>query len=156
MHGNNSKKRCNRNHEIINILQRRYYNTRQFQNSSLLLKSATNFVSYQSCLKQNCQNHHVITTPTILHKRLELAFLQYTVIIKLDVLYRHRLLKEQSIEVRGLQRWWAESLVKFHIRYQSPQISCPEVTCMVLANLSDCTRKEFIEIARKRWLSAEG
>ncbi|POG66195.1 hypothetical protein GLOIN_2v1659127 [Rhizophagus irregularis DAOM 181602=DAOM 197198] len=171
MHGNNSKK------DVTEITNNRYiYNVDTIYEtvskflasyiSELILESnqkgrnipnissqiCYNFVSYQSCLKQNCQNHHVITTPTILHKRLELAFLQYTVIIKLDVLYRHRLLKEQSIEVRGLQRWWAESLVKFHIRYQSPQISCPEVTCMVLANLSDCTRKEFIEIARKRWL----
>ncbi|PKC15513.1 hypothetical protein RhiirA5_494516, partial [Rhizophagus irregularis] len=108
---------------------------------------------FVSCPKQNCQYHHVITSPSILHKRLELAFLQYTVMLKLKVLYRHRLLKEeQSIEVLGLQRWWAERLVKVHIRYQSPQISCPEVTCMVLANLSDCTRNGFIEIARKTWL----
>ncbi|CAB4422241.1 unnamed protein product [Rhizophagus irregularis] len=108
---------------------------------------------FTSCEKPNCLNHHVITTPSILHKRLELAFLQYTLMLKLDVLYRRRLLKEeQSKEVLGLQRWWAERLVKVHIRYQSPQISCPEVTCMVLANLSSSTRKEFIEIARKRWL----
>ncbi|PKY58174.1 P-loop containing nucleoside triphosphate hydrolase protein [Rhizophagus irregularis] len=108
---------------------------------------------FTSCERPNCLDHHVITTPSILHNRLELAFLQYTVMLKLDVLYRHRLLKEeQSKEVRRLQRWWAESLVKFHIRYQSPQISCPEVTCIVLSSLSDCTRKEFIKIARKIWL----
>ncbi|PKK63431.1 hypothetical protein RhiirC2_855013 [Rhizophagus irregularis] len=172
MHGNNSKK------DVTEITNNRYiYNVDTIYEAGskflasyifeLILESnqkgrnipnissqiCYNFVSYQSCLKQNCQNHHVITTPSILHKRLELAFLQYTVMLKLDVLYRHRLLKEQqSIEVRGLQRWWAESLVKFHIRYQSPQISCPEVTCMVLANLSDCTRNGFIEIARKAWL----
>jgi hypothetical protein len=109
---------------------------------------------FKTCQTQNCLNHHVIPTPLILHKRLELACLQYTVMLKLSVLLCcQQLFKgEQNGKIRVSQRWWAEILVKLHIRYQSPQISCPEVTCMVLAKLSNYTRREFIEFARKTWL----
>jgi hypothetical protein len=112
-----------------------------------------NFVSYQSCPKRNCQNHHVITTPLILHQRLKLACLQYTVMLKLIVLYHRRLLKEeQSKAVRGLQRWWAENLIRNHIRYHSSKTSCPEITHMVLAKLPYHTRNGLIELAHKKWL----
>ncbi|CAB5211870.1 unnamed protein product [Rhizophagus irregularis] len=112
-----------------------------------------NFISYQYCSRQNCKNHHVITTPSILYKRLELSCLQYTVMLKLIVLYHLRLLKEeQSKEVLGLQRWWAENLIRNHIRYHSSRTSCPEITHMVLAKLPYHTRNGFIELAHKRWL----
>ncbi|CAB5211866.1 unnamed protein product [Rhizophagus irregularis] len=111
-----------------------------------------NFISYQYCSRLNCKNHHVITTPSILHKRLELSCLQYTVMLKLIVLYHLRLLKEeQSKEVLGLQRWWAENLIRNHIRYHSSRTSCPEITHMVLAKLSYHARNTLIEIAYKRW-----
>jgi hypothetical protein len=108
---------------------------------------------FQSCPKPNCQNHHVIATPSILRKRLEFACLQYTAVLKLSVLYDDdQLLKEEQRKViRGLQRWWTENLIRNHVRYQSSRTSCPEITHMVLAKLSDHTRNELIKIA-KRWL----
>ncbi|GBC01012.1 hypothetical protein RclHR1_04030007 [Rhizophagus clarus] len=110
--------------------------------------------NYASCPKKsNCRYHHVVPTPSVLHRRLKLACLQYTVLRQLDILYHHRLLKEeQSAQVLGAQRWWAEKLVKIHIRYQSPQTSCPEVTNMVLNKLPKQTRNGFINFAYKIWL----
>ncbi|CAG8521931.1 10761_t:CDS:2, partial [Racocetra fulgida] len=68
------------------------------------------------------------------------------------VLYSRRLLKEeQSKEIRGPQRRWTENLVKLHIRYQSPQTSCPEITYMVLNKLPRYTRYGFSNLA-KIWL----
>src|SRR6185369_14493151 len=92
--------------------------------------------------KSNCKDHHVDPTPLILHHRLRLASLTFTVIRQLDVMYNYRglLKKEQHEKVSGIQRRWAENLVQFHIRYQSPQISCPEITQMVLSELPKYTR----------------
>ncbi|CAG8526884.1 15115_t:CDS:10, partial [Dentiscutata heterogama] len=107
---------------------------------------------FTSCQKQNCRNHHVIPTPAILHERVSLACLQYIVMRKLDVLYCRRLLKDgQSKEIRGPQRRWTENLVTYHIRYQSPQTSCPEITYMVLNKLPRYTRYGFSNLA-KIWL----
>jgi hypothetical protein len=108
---------------------------------------------YAFCQKSNCKYHHVVPTPTVLHQRLRLACLQYTVMRQLDILYYRRLLKgEQSTQVLGAQRRWAERLVKIHIRYQSPQTSCPEVTNMVLSELPQQTYNGFINLAYKIWL----
>ncbi|CAG8553834.1 5171_t:CDS:10 [Ambispora gerdemannii] len=111
---------------------------------------------FSSCLKQDCRRHHVIPTPSILRKRFTLACLQYTVMQQLDVfLYRdrrHLLKAEQRELIRGSQRWWAERLVKIHIRYQSPQTSCPEVTYAVLAELPKRTRYRLIVLSHKIWL----
>ncbi|CAB4422233.1 unnamed protein product [Rhizophagus irregularis] len=107
----------------------------------------------RSCPKQNCKNHHVITTPSILHKRLELSFLQYAVMLKLIVLYHLRLLKEgQSKEVLGLQRRWAENLIRNHIRHHSSRTSCPEITHMMINKLPYHTRNGIIELAHNKWL----
>lgn len=109
---------------------------------------------YMSCQKQNCRYHHVIPTPAILHERVSLACLQYIVMRKLDVLYpRHRRLlnEKQSKEIRGPQRRWTENLVTYHIRYESPQTSCPEITYMVLNKLPRYTRYGFSNLA-KIWL----
>ncbi|CAG8625374.1 2575_t:CDS:2 [Funneliformis caledonium] len=105
---------------------------------------------YESCQKSDCRKHHVVPSPTMLYKRLTLAWLQYTVLRQWDLLYHLRLLKdEQSKVVRPAERWWTEQLVNYHIRYQSPQTSCPEVTNMVLANY---TWYELINTADKIWL----
>ncbi|GBB94135.1 hypothetical protein RclHR1_00230013 [Rhizophagus clarus] len=185
-------------------------------------------ISYQICYKFTsceesvCQRHHVIPTPSILHQRLILVRLQYTVMInvnelenlhseqikelenrrfnndkqikelgeqikeleklclnvkqisslanfriqiktlkdhlpiineRIKKLENHRLLVNEQIKTfYSLQKWWAERLVNIHIRYQSPQISCPEITHMVLANFPEYTRKIFIDYARKTWL----
>ncbi|KAF0436949.1 p-loop containing nucleoside triphosphate hydrolase protein [Gigaspora margarita] len=71
-----------------------------------------------------------------------------------DVLYtRHcRLLNEkQSKEIRGPQRWQIEKLVTYHIRYESPQTSCLEITYMALNKLPRYTRYGFSNLA-KIWL----
>ncbi|CAG8530765.1 2253_t:CDS:10 [Ambispora leptoticha] len=108
---------------------------------------------FSSCSKSGCRNHHVIPTPSILHKRFSLACLQYTVMQQLNILYHNRLLKKGQIEkVRESQIWWAEILVKIHIRYQSPQTSCSEVTYAVLAELPKDTRDGLLYIARNIWL----
>ncbi|CAG8765539.1 13509_t:CDS:2, partial [Ambispora leptoticha] len=108
---------------------------------------------FTTCTKQDCRKHHVVPTPLILFKRFELACLQYTVMQQLDVIYNRCLLKKQQSEtIRGAQRWWAEILVKFHIRYQSPQTSCPEVTYAVLAKLPKHTRSRLISLGQKIWL----
>ncbi|CAH1765845.1 8502_t:CDS:10, partial [Entrophospora sp. SA101] len=109
---------------------------------------------FASCQKSDCRNHHVFPTPLILHQRLKLASLNYTVIRQLDVIYHHHelLREDQSEMVLGIQRRWAEKLVKFHIRYQSPQISCPEITQMVLSELPKHTRSGFISLAQNVWL----
>ncbi|CAG8633342.1 4892_t:CDS:2, partial [Ambispora leptoticha] len=107
---------------------------------------------FTSCFKHDCRKHHVIPTPSIIRKRFSLACLQYTVIRKLDALYHRRILKEeQSERVRQPQRYWAEKLVLFHIRYQSPQTSCPEVIYAVLAEQPKQTRYKLIEFAHKVW-----
>ncbi|GES72918.1 hypothetical protein RCL_jg15567.t2 [Rhizophagus clarus] len=72
---------------------------------------------------------------------------------QIEKLENHRLLvNEQIKKFHNLQKWWAERLVKIHIRYQSPQISCPEITHKVLTNFPEYTRKIFIDYARKAWL----
>ncbi|CAG8557951.1 6165_t:CDS:10, partial [Ambispora leptoticha] len=109
------------------------------------------FASNQDC--HNCGKHHVIPTPSILCKRLSLAFLHYSVMRQLDVLYHRRCLKsEQSKNVLGIQRYWAEKLAAVHIRYQSPQTSCPEITYAVLSKLPKHTRKGLIDLSYKKWL----
>ncbi|RIA86623.1 hypothetical protein C1645_325835 [Glomus cerebriforme] len=108
---------------------------------------------FTSCTNPNCQNHHVFPTPSILYQRLTLALLQYTVILKLDVLYHRRLLKEeQSKIVRPLISSWTEKLVQIHMRYQTPQTSCPEVTYMIIAKLPELLRNGFIQTACKLWI----
>ncbi|CAG8532736.1 4901_t:CDS:10 [Ambispora leptoticha] len=105
--------------------------------------------NFTSCTNQYCRKHHVVPTPSILLKRFELACLQIDVMQQLNVLYSRRLLKEQqSKTVCGAQRWWAERLVRFHIRYQSPQTSCPEVTYTMLAKLSKHTRSRLINLCQ--------
>ncbi|CAB4422205.1 unnamed protein product [Rhizophagus irregularis] len=94
-------------------------------------------ISYQICCCEGsgCRRHHVKSTPSILYQRLTLVCLQYTVMIEfnVNVLKDHRFLSDKQIKkIRNLQEWWAERLVKIHIRYQSPQISCPEITYMQL------------------------
>ncbi|PKY21480.1 hypothetical protein RhiirB3_409485 [Rhizophagus irregularis] len=109
---------------------------------------------FTSCLRLNCQYYHVEPTPSVLHQRATLARLQYTVIRQLDMLYHRRLLKdEQSVEVRGIQRWWSENLIKVHFRYQSPQTSCSEVTYMMIDNLTYQACNGLNDLARKIWLS---
>ncbi|CAJ0924352.1 22586_t:CDS:10 [Entrophospora sp. SA101] len=112
---------------------------------------------FASCQKSDCKNHHVVPTPLILHQRLKLASLNYTVIRQLDVIYHHHelLREDQSKKVLGIQRRWAEKLVKFHIRYQSPQVSCPEITQMVLSELPKHTHSGFVSLAQKIWLFRE-
>ncbi|CAJ0828523.1 6091_t:CDS:10 [Entrophospora sp. SA101] len=110
-----------------------------------------------SCQKSGCKNHHVVPTPLILNQRLKLASLTYTIIRQLNVMYnQHELLREeQSKQVPGIQRRWAENLVKFHIRYQSPQISCPEITQMMLSELPKHTRSGFISYVQNIWITKE-
>ncbi|GBB97473.1 hypothetical protein RclHR1_00030030 [Rhizophagus clarus] len=115
---------------------------------------------FTSCQKPGCRNHHVIPTPSILCQRLEFVIFHYTVMMKLDVniLLRdnHLLKNEQIIEeirnIRNLQKWWTERLVKIHVRHKSPQISCPEATHMIIANLAKFSRDRFVDCARKTWL----
>jgi hypothetical protein len=105
---------------------------------------------FTSCEKSDCQRHHVKPTPSILYQRLMFARLQYTVMVKFDsnVLENQRLLKNTQIEkTRNLQKWWAERLVKIHIRYQSPQMSCPEASYIKLPE-----RATLNYIARRIWL----
>ncbi|RIA97761.1 hypothetical protein C1645_228045 [Glomus cerebriforme] len=109
---------------------------------------------FTSCQKLNCRNHHIIPTPSILYHRLTLASLQYTVMLNFDMnlLDHHRLLKnEQSKKIYELQKWWAERLVKIHIRYQSPRISCPEVTYMMLSELPEHIHNRFVDHAYNTW-----
>ncbi|CAJ0745543.1 7794_t:CDS:10 [Entrophospora sp. SA101] len=112
---------------------------------------------FASCQKSDCRNHHVVPTPLVLYQRLKLASLNYTVVRQLDVIFhQHELLREdQSVKVLGIQRRWAEKLVKFHIRYQSPQISCPEITQMILSELPKHTRSGLIQLAQNLWLFRE-
>jgi hypothetical protein len=115
---------------------------------------------FTSCQEPDCQNHHVIPTPSILYRRLEFVCLQYTVMMKFDVnvLEDHRFLQNEQIKqiikvTRNLQKWWSERLVKTHIRYKSPQISCPEATYIFLAKFPAYARDRFSEFARKTWLA---
>ncbi|CAB4428084.1 unnamed protein product [Rhizophagus irregularis] len=72
---------------------------------------------FTSCQRPNCQYYHVEPTPSVLHQRATLARLQYTVIRQSDMLYHRRLLKEeQSTEVRRIQRWWSENLIKIWLK----------------------------------------
>ncbi|RIA97744.1 hypothetical protein C1645_227689 [Glomus cerebriforme] len=109
---------------------------------------------FTSCQNPDCRDHHVVPTPSILYQRLTLAKLQYTLMLNFDVdlLEHHRLLEnEQSEEIRDLQKWWAERLVKIHIHYQSPHISCPEVTYMVLSKLPEQIHNKFIDHSYNTW-----
>ncbi|CAG8599352.1 6570_t:CDS:1 [Funneliformis caledonium] len=108
-----------------------------------------NFASSGNCQNSNCQMHHVSPTPLLLFQRQKLARLQYTVVRQLDVLYRHGLLCK---EILNLQNWWAENLVKCHLRYHSPHTSCPEVTYMALANLPIHVRDGLINEVYKTML----
>ncbi|CAG8443549.1 12761_t:CDS:2 [Funneliformis caledonium] len=104
----------------------------------------------------NCRDHHVTSTPLILNQRLNLACLQCTVVQRLQVLCRQKLFSiEQTKEFFGIQRWWVEKLIKVHVRYQSPQTSCPEVTHMVIAGIPDKTRYGFTDLAHNKWLRDE-
>ncbi|RHZ84582.1 hypothetical protein Glove_79g82 [Diversispora epigaea] len=109
------------------------------------------------CKKQNiCQKHHVIPTPSIIHKRIALACLQYTVMRQLDLIYRLRLLiEEKSKLVMPKQRFWTERLVDCHFRYKSPQSSCPEITHTATTKLPRHTYDGFVEFSNKVWLGRE-
>ncbi|RHZ77262.1 hypothetical protein Glove_183g71 [Diversispora epigaea] len=109
------------------------------------------------CKRQHtCRKHHVIPTPSIIHKRITLACLQYTVIRQLDTIYRLRLLIEEKSElVSSIQRFWAERLVDCHFRYQSPQSSCPEITHATIIKLPRHTYNGFVELSYKVWLDKE-
>jgi hypothetical protein len=108
--------------------------------------------SFTSCKNLSCQKHHVMPSSLILYKRLKLAFLQYAVMQKLDALCNHKL-KDQSKTVFNIQKWWIEKLVEIHICYQSSQISCPEVTYAVLAQLPKHIRDGIINIIHRILLS---
>nr|CAG8452440.1 146_t:CDS:10 [Entrophospora candida] len=117
-------------------------------------------ISFHICCckkKPSCENHHVIPTPLVLHQRLKLASLNYTVIQQLDIMYHCNglLSKEQSEKVPGMQGWWTEKLVEIHIRYQSPQISCPEMTQVMLSKLPMHTYSGFISYVQNIWVAKE-
>ncbi|CAG8521874.1 1680_t:CDS:10 [Paraglomus brasilianum] len=105
------------------------------------------------CQGNNCRKHHVYPTPTSLYGRLSLACLQYTVVRQLDVLRENNCLNDG--QVLGLQRKWTEKLITLHIRYQSPQTSCPEVTHWVIDELSEHARNGIIGIAYTKWLGVD-
>ncbi|RIA95504.1 hypothetical protein C1645_480447 [Glomus cerebriforme] len=109
---------------------------------------------FMSCRKPDCKYYHMNPNPSNLYQRLTLACLQYMVIQQWALLYHRKELlnEEQSKKVRPAQRWWAENIIKIHFRYQSPQLSCPEVTHMVIAGLPDHTCNGLFELARKIWL----
>ncbi|CAJ0908470.1 9957_t:CDS:2, partial [Entrophospora sp. SA101] len=92
-----------------------------------------------------------------LHQRLKLASLNYTVIQQLDIMYHCNglLSKEQSEKVPVMQGWWTEKLVEIHIRYQSPQISCPEMTQVMLSKLPMHTFSVFISYVQNIWVAKE-
>ncbi|CAG8476933.1 5442_t:CDS:10 [Acaulospora colombiana] len=108
-----------------------------------------------SC-RQKCSFYHAIPTPSVICQRLELGFLQYNVMRQLDILYRRRVLPkdEQSKLVLRFQRCWAEKLVEAHIRYQTPQTSCSEITHMMLTKLPKIVRTGFISLAHRIWLNS--
>ncbi|CAJ0759747.1 3823_t:CDS:10 [Entrophospora sp. SA101] len=117
-------------------------------------------ISFHICRckkKPSCENHHVIPTPLVLHQRLKLASLNYTVIQQLDIMYHCNglLSKEQSEKVPVMQGWWTEKLVEIHIRYQSPQISCPEMTQVMLSKLPMHTFSVFISYVQNIWVAKE-
>ncbi|CAG8633451.1 10410_t:CDS:2, partial [Funneliformis mosseae] len=88
-------------------------------------------------------------------QRLKLARLQYTVVRQLDVLCHYGHLSEESKEFLASQNWWAENLVKCHMCYQSPHISCPEVTYIALTKPPIHIRDAHINAAYKTWLFNE-
>ncbi|GBB94136.1 hypothetical protein RclHR1_00230014 [Rhizophagus clarus] len=113
-------------------------------------------ISYQICYKftsceeSDCRRHHVKPTPSILYQRLMFARLQYTVMAKFDVnvLKNNGYLNNEQIKkIRNLQKWWTDRLIKIHIRYQSPQVSCPEATYIKFPE-----RKTLVYFARRTWL----
>ncbi|CAG8456098.1 7109_t:CDS:10 [Funneliformis mosseae] len=118
-------------------------------NLNIALIICYNFASFGNCQNSNCQMHHVSPTLLLLFQRQKLARLQYTVMRQLDVLYRHGFLCK---EILDLQNWWAENLVKCHLRYHSPHTSCPEVTYMALANLPIHVRDGLINEVYKTML----
>jgi len=70
-------------------------------------------------------------------------------------LYHHRLLKDENdkySKVHKIQKWWGERLVKIHIRYQSPQTSCPEITRIMILKFSGHARSELLRLAQNVWL----
>jgi hypothetical protein len=109
---------------------------------------------FTSCQKLECRFHHVDPSPSILHQRLKLACLHYSLIQKWELLYHRRLIHsdEQSKKVRPTQRRSGEHLIKIHFRYQSPQSSCPEVTQMMIARLPKYARRKLTDLAHKIWL----
>ncbi|RHZ88684.1 hypothetical protein Glove_21g290 [Diversispora epigaea] len=111
---------------------------------------------YVNCKRYNCQNHHVTPTPSILRNRITLACLQYSVMRQLDKIYHRRLLiEENSKSVLGKRRYWAERLVDTHFRYQSPQSSCPEITCAAIIKLPRHTYDGLVDLSNKVWLGSE-
>ncbi|CAG8494313.1 1748_t:CDS:1 [Funneliformis caledonium] len=118
-------------------------------NPDIASRICYNFASSNNCQNPNCRMYHIVPTPLLLFQRLKLARLQYTVVRQLDVLCRYELHNE---EINNSQKWWAETLVKCHMCYQSPQTSCPEVTRMVLNKLSVHIRDDLINDVYKIWL----
>ncbi|CAG8493068.1 16639_t:CDS:1, partial [Funneliformis caledonium] len=109
--------------------------------------------NYASSSISNYRMHYVTSTSLLLFQRLKLARLQYTVMRQLNVLFRHGLLNVERKAFLASQKWWAENLVKCHMRYQSPHTRCPEVTSMALAKLPIRIRDDLINEAYKTWLA---
>ncbi|CAJ0924191.1 21211_t:CDS:10 [Entrophospora sp. SA101] len=109
------------------------------------------------CQNSSCENHHAIPTPLILKQHLELVSLNHTIIQQIDIMYHCKglLSKEQSEKVPGMQGWWTEKLVEIRIRYLSPQISCPEMSRMMLSKLLIHTYSGFISYVQNIWITKE-
>ncbi|CAG8610412.1 7477_t:CDS:2, partial [Diversispora eburnea] len=103
------------------------------------------------CKSHYCQKHHLIPTPSILHKRITLACLQYTVTRKLDTIC-FCILSYRNI---AIQRFWAERLIEYHFHYQSPQSSCPEITHAAIIKLPRHTYNGLVDLIYKVWLGNE-
>ncbi|RHZ88681.1 hypothetical protein Glove_21g295 [Diversispora epigaea] len=111
---------------------------------------------YVNCKRYNCRNQHVTPTPSILRNRITLACLQYSVMRQLETIYHCRLLVEENSKlVLKKQRKWAERLVDNHFRYQSPQSSCPEITCAAIIKLPRHTYDGLVDLSNKVWLGSE-
>ncbi|CAG8663576.1 10141_t:CDS:1, partial [Paraglomus brasilianum] len=115
----------------------------------------TSYICYWwPCEDRTCQRHHMEPTRENLHRRLSLACLHYTVIQQLDVLEltrKRRLKEEQKQDAYHLQKFWTENLVKYHVRYQLPKASFPELMYDHINRFSD-VRGRISEHARKQWL----
>ncbi|CAG8702855.1 14626_t:CDS:2, partial [Acaulospora morrowiae] len=107
---------------------------------------------------KTCRKHHVTPTPSIIKKRLRLACLQYTTMRQLSTCiskFRDFVNEDQIKVALRPQRFWAEKLVEFHFRYQSPHTSCPEITYMGINELPNFTYNGLIYLTNNKWLNDE-